>query len=258
MTSDASTPAATKTNARSTASVATTRVATARVRTARAAADGAATDRAAAEAAAGTTPAGHRSELDLTRARLHAIDAWHRARRRSEAAAESAELTREMRLDLNRRMQARRREQAAIVARADEQLRCSGDVLRAETEVRVVLAHRNAWLRDKIASRMAEQGLRIVGVFDDGADAAGTIVVEQPDLVLVEDRLPTLPGLDLVRRVRAYSSNTVIGVQVLDSTGISPFVDAGAQAVFTRRIPPADIADQLLGCLQEGRTLTLA
>lgn len=231
MTSDASTPAA----------------------TARAATEATATD-----LAAGAAGAGHRTELDLTRARLQAIDAWHRARRRSEAAAESADLTREMRLDLNRRMQARRREQQAIVARADEQLRASGDVLRAQPEVRVVLAHRNAWLRDKVGARLAEHGVRIVGVFEDGADAAGTIIVEQPDLVLVEDRLPTLPGLDLVRRVRAYSAGTVIGAQVLDSAGLTLFVDAGAQAVFTRRIPPADIADQLLGCLQDGRTLTLA
>lgn len=203
-------------------------------------------------------PAGHRSELDLTRARLQAIDAWHRARHRSEAAAEATDLTREMRLDLNRRMQARRREQAAIVARADEQLRASGEALRGRPEVRVVLAHRNAWLRDKIAARLTEHGVRIVGVFDDGADAAGTIIVEQPELVLVEDRLPTLPGVDLVRRVRTYSGDTVVGVQVLDSEGISVFVEAGAQAVFTRRIPPVDIADQLVGCLEEGRTLTLA
>lgn len=220
--------------------------------------DRAATEQAATDAPAGAAPAGHRSELELTRARLQAIDAWHRARRRNEAAAECAELTREMRLDLTRRMEARRREQAAIVARADEQLRSSGEVLRTEPEVRVVLAHRNAWLRGKVAARLADHGIRIVGVFDDGADAAGTIIVEQPDLVLVEDRLPTLPGLDVVRRVHAYCSSTVIGAQVLDSTGISPFVDAGARAVFTRRIPPTDIADQLVGCLQEGRTLTLA
>lgn len=199
-----------------------------------------------------------RSQLDLIEEQLAAIDAWNQARRESEAAAASVGMTREMRLDVSRRMEARRREQAAVIARADAHLRASGDVLAAEMAPRAVLAHRNAWLRDKIAARLTENGIAIVASVEDGADAAGAVVVEQPDLVLVEDRLPTLPAEELVRRVRAFSPRTLVGVHVLDGGGVAPFMDAGAQAVFTRRIPPGEIADELLTCLKaDGRPVSL-
>ena len=203
-------------------------------------------------------PARGRSQLDLMTAQLAAIDAWNRARRASESAAESVALTREMRLDLNRRMQARRREHEALLARADQQLRTSGGVLHGQAPTRALLAHRNAWLRETVTRRLEEHGVTVVGAFDDGAEAAGTIVVEQPDLVLVEDRLPTLSGIDVVRRVREFAPDAVVGAQVLDGDGVRALLDAGAQAVFTRRIPPVEIADQLMACLQgDGRPVAL-
>lgn len=203
-------------------------------------------------------PIAPRARLDVIQAQLAAIESWHEARRMREAAAESAASTREARMDLSRRMEARRREQAALIARADAHLRESCEVLGARDGVRAVIAHRNPWLRDKVGARLTERGVIVVGTFEDGADAAGAMVVEQAELLLVEDRLPTLLGEEVVRRVRSFSPATVVGAQVLDSGGVPALADAGAHAVFTRRIPPADIADQLLGCLAgDGRVLTL-
>lgn len=199
------------------------------------------------------TPDHARPGLDLLQAQLTAIESWHRARRVAEEAARSGGSSREMRLDLSRRMEARRREQAALVARADAHLRESGAVLESRPRTRAVIAHRSAWLRDAVAARLVEHGITLVGVFEDGADVAGAVVVEQPELVLVEDRLPSLTGADVVRRVRRFSPLTVVGAHVLDSTGVQHLVEAGAQAVFTRRIRPLDIADQLLACLSEQR-----
>jgi hypothetical protein len=190
-----------------------------------------------------------RCQLDLLTAQVKAIDAWHRSNRLAADAAESIGLTREMRLDLSNRVQARRREQAALVARVDQQLRDSGDLLSARRPVRAVLAHRNEWLSGKVSARLQERGVLVVGIFSDGADAAGTIVAEQPELVFLEDRLPSLTASDLVRRVRDFSPLSVIGAQVQDSRGIAPLIDLGAHAVFTRRIPPLEMADQLLGFL---------
>lgn len=190
-----------------------------------------------------------RSQLELMTAQLEAIDAWNRAQHDDDQAVDGVVLTREMRLDLARRTQARRREQEAVHARADLQLRESGGVLRDRARTRAVLAHRHAWLRDTVAERLEEQGIAVVGVFEDGADAAGTVVVEQPDLVLVEDRLPTLSGIEVISRVRTFAPEAVVGAQCLDDDGIRVLSDAGAQAVFTRRVPPLEIADLLLRCL---------
>lgn len=193
-----------------------------------------------------------RSQLDLISAQLEAIDAWNRARRVTEAAAVSVALTRELRLDLSRRMEARRREQDALVARAEQSLRESGDLMAGWVRTRAVVAHRNDWFRDTVADRLTRLGVVVVGAFGDGADAAGTVVAEQPDLVLVEDRLPTLTGLDVVRRVRTFAPDAVVGAQCLDGSGIEALIEAGAQAVFTRRVPPDEIAHALLGCLSRG------
>ena len=193
------------------------------------------------------------SPVELMRAQLDAIDAWHRARRAAEGAAQSALNTRENRLDLNRRLEARRREQAALLERAAAQLRASGGVLAGRLRPRAVVAHRNPWLRDAVAGRLRDQDVEVVGLFDDGADCAGTLVVEQPDLLLIEDRLPTLTGVEVVQRARDFSPRTVVGAQALDASSVAALFDAGAKAVFARRVPPAEMVDQLLVCLDGGR-----
>jgi CheY-like chemotaxis protein len=200
----------------------------------------------------GEGPSG-RSQLDLLTAQIRAVDAWARSNRLTQDAAEVISASREKRLDLSHRMEARRREQAALIARVDQQLRASGQPIVGHGRVRAVLAHRNEWLAGRVASRLGQHGVVVVGIFGDGADAAGAIVAEQPELVLLQDRLPSLTGRDLVQRVREFSPLSVIGAHVEDSRSITPLSDVGAHAVFTRRIPPSDIADQLLSCLREAQ-----
>lgn len=193
-----------------------------------------------------------RSELGLLARQLAGIDAWTRQQHVEDADAAITQ-TREMRLDAARRLEARRREQQAVLDRAAEHLRASGAVLGSRAPVRAVLAHRNAWLREKVATGLLSAGVVVVGEYDDGADAAGTIVVEQPDLVLVEDRLPTVPGLEVVRRVRRFCPAALVAAQVMDGGDVVLALDAGAQVVFTRRTPPADMAAELLRCLGDRR-----
>lgn len=194
-------------------------------------------------------PAG-RSQKELATAQLAAIDAWNRARRTVEAAAETTRPSREMRLDLNRKRHARHREHEALLARSQQMLARSGEQLAETVPVRAVLAHRSSWLRDRIAQRLVEAGVQVVGEFEDGAEASGTLIAEQPDLVLVEDLLPTISGLQVLQRARTFAPWAVTGVHVMDSSGVDRFVRAGAAAVFTRRVPPDELVDELLRCLQ--------
>jgi hypothetical protein len=194
-----------------------------------------------------------RSQLDLMTAQVRAVDAWARTSRLNRDAAQVINASRERRLDLSHRMEARRREQAALIARVDLQLHASGQPLAARGPVRAVLGHRNEWLSGKVASRLERHGIVIVGVFGDGADAVGTIVAEQPELVFLQDRLPSLAGSELVLRVREFSPLSVVGAHVEDSRSIPPLAEVGAHAVFTRRTPPDDIADQLVSHLREAR-----
>lgn len=197
-----------------------------------------------------------RNQLELMLAQLTAIEKWIAAGQ-PPSAAEAAALTREMRLDLSRRMDARRKEQEALIAHADAQLAASGRVLAQHGSLRAVLAHRNEWLRTALADRLIEHGVQIVGVYGDGAEAAGTLVAEQPDLVLVEDRLPTVSGIEVIRRAREYAPDALVFAHVLDGSSVDQMVAAGALAVFTRRIPPREIADQLMACVSGRELVTL-
>jgi CheY-like chemotaxis protein len=187
-----------------------------------------------------------RSDLDLAAQQLEAVERFNRACRMREDAAEAAARSRELRMDAARSIEVLRRQHDAVVSRAHEQLRASGKLLRSTAARRVVLASRNQWLVGKLQQALEERGVQVVARTDNGADAVGLVVAEQPDLVLVEDTLAMLPGLEVIREVRRFSPETVVTAQAAYGDRVGQLLDAGASAVYTRRIPPADVALSLL------------
>jgi CheY-like chemotaxis protein len=190
-----------------------------------------------------------RDELELALQQLRAIESFHDARRVQEEAQSGVRHSREMRMDATRTIEVLRREHAAIVARADEQLRQTGSLLRSTAERRVVLAHRQEWFLDKVAHALEEQGVRVVARLDNGADTIGVVLAEQPDLVLVEETLPMVTGGEVVRETHRFSPDSLVTVQVGYGDRVGQLLDAGADSVFTRKIPPADVALSLLKLL---------
>jgi CheY-like chemotaxis protein len=196
-----------------------------------------------------------RSDADLLTAQLHALDEWHR--RMASSAPGVPGQSREARLDEARRLDVAESERAALHAWADRGLREASPFGRGQAP-RAVLAHRNDWLRDKLGAALLDRGLEVVASTSDGAMAAAAIVLEQPDLVFVEDLLPILSGVELVRRARALAPAAVVGAHALGQSGMAPLLEAGARATFSRRIPPAEIAAELVACLHGERAqLTL-
>jgi CheY-like chemotaxis protein len=187
-----------------------------------------------------------RSDADLLAAQLRAIDEWHRHARQPAAAVLGQ--SREARLDEARRRDVAEREREALHAWAAAALEVEQPFGRGAVP-RAVVAHRNEWLRGKICDGLRASGVDIVASTGDGAEAAAAVVMEQPDLVFVEDLLPSLSGVELIRRTRLFAPDAMIGAHALGQTGMAPLLDAGARATFSRRIPPADIAAELLSCL---------
>ena len=194
-----------------------------------------------------------RSDLQLLDDQLHAIEAWHRARRLAAETAELRGMTREMRLDLNRRQQARRREQEALLARAAQQLSLGSELLASSRRPRAVLVHRREWVRNRVAEELEVSGVRVVALLDNGADAVGLTVVEQPDLLLVEDALPMRSGPEVIREISAYSQRTRIAAHVDGDRTAAGVRDAGAEAVLPRLAAPAEIAQGLLALVGQRR-----
>ena len=206
------------------------------------------TDRGAAAQDAATSP-----ELVLLRRQLAGLDRWNAARRMQADAADVRQRSREQRLDLARRRDVLREQHRAIVARTEQHMRSSASVLHRTQRPRVVLVHRNAWFVDKITASLVESGLEVVARLSNGAEAVGAVVAEQPDLLLVEDTLPMLPGERVVREVLAYAPETVVAAQVATDAGVAAMLEAGARAAYARRVPPADVAAGIAGLVQQRR-----
>ncbi|HVM28947.1 MAG TPA: hypothetical protein VM433_14915 [Mycobacteriales bacterium] len=192
---------------------------------------------------------GLRTEAELARMQLDALDRWNRARRTAEDASRPGRPSREMRMDLSRRLEVLRAQHEAIVARADRHLEDSVHLLGRRAPCRAVLVHRNEWFTGKVADALSARGVQVVAALDNGAEAVGVVVAEQPDLLLVEETLPMLPGEEVVREARRYAPTTLIGAQVDYQDRIPALLDAGALTAFTRRVPPADVAQGLLELL---------
>ena len=186
-----------------------------------------------------------RTELELLQDQLKGLASWQQSRQSqtAEQATASASASREARLDLRRRMEARRLEQSALIARAEHQMQ---DSRRRLTTTRAVLAHRNAWVRSGIQVCLAELGIEVLAELENGAEALGVTVLEQPDLLLAEELLPSLSGIELTKEAARFAPRTFIGVQVSSPASIERLMAAGARATFSRRATPAEMVKELL------------
>lgn len=189
-----------------------------------------------------------RTAAEVLADQLDGISAWHVARHAVEIADDAAAAgarSREMRLDLDRRMDVIRRQHEALLRRTEEQLEASTRLLRATAPVRALVVHRNDWFKDKLIAALTDGGVEVIGRLENGADAVGVAVAEQPDLLVVEDKLPMIGGEQVVRQVRRFSPRTIGVVQVSYDDGVAAALEAGARTAFTRRVPPAEIAREL-------------
>ncbi len=186
-----------------------------------------------------------RSQLEVARQQVAGIESFNRVRREQEEVQTAAGRSREMRMDSARRLEVLRCEHEALITRAQEQLQASGDVLRPSRSGTVLLAHRSTWFLDRIDAALAVRGVTVVARVDNGAQAVGLAVAEQPDLVLVEDTLAMVPGEEVVREVLRYCPSTRVVAQVAYGDRVEHLRQAGAVEVFTRRVPPAEVAAAL-------------
>ena len=187
-----------------------------------------------------------REEATLLCDQVQAIDAWNAARRSAEATAvAAARNSREQRLSSARRLDALRRQQRALLDRTEQHMRDSAHPLQVHMAPRAVLAHRSAWFRSELTRELRAGGVCVVAALENGADAIGSTIAEQPDLLLVEDRLLMVSGADVIRSVSPFARGTIAAAQAGAEWELGALLDAGACAVFSRRLPPAEVAQDL-------------
>jgi CheY-like chemotaxis protein len=170
--------------------------------------------------------------LALLQAQLRGVERLLLSSRQTPLPHLREPLSREQRLDRSRRRDALDRELAAMQQQAARQLQQAGKP--AHRGPRVVLAHRNDWFRSQLAGELTGLGFYVVAEVSDGADASGITAAEQPDVLFVEDRLPSFSGLEVIRRALSWCSTTMPVAEVLHPAAMGSFLDAGVRAAWVR------------------------
>jgi DNA-binding NarL/FixJ family response regulator len=122
---------------------------------------------------------------------------------------------------------------------------------------RVYIADDHEGYRSGVARLVAEHpSLEVVGQGADGEEALAGIIACQPDVALLDVRMPRINGIEVCRRLQQEGSAPNVRVVLITGTP-DPVLStqaaaAGAVALLGKETPPNTIAAQLLAAA-EGR-----
>ena len=77
------------------------------------------------------------------------------------------------------------------------------------------------------------------------------VPTDKPDVLVIEGLLPWVTPVDVVQDVRRFAPRTFVVVLVEGPGAAEQMLAAGAHAVYSRAVPPADVADAVLRALGE-------
>ena len=135
----------------------------------------------------------------------------------------------------------------ALVARSQRKVQQSNEALETP---RAILAYRQTWPARAVSDALTARGGAVVALLSDGAELVGATIAEQPEVVVTEELLPTLTGIEAVTQICEFAPTAFVAVQVDVATHAPAFLKAGARAVFSRRIPGPRLADLVWSALQ--------
>lgn len=118
------------------------------------------------------------------------------------------------------------------------------------TKSRVLLVDDHALLRTGVAKIInQEPDLRVVAEAENGADAITAFERHQPDVTLLDLRMPVMEGVEAVKQIRARDPRAlVIVLTTYDRDDeITQALKAGAKAYVLKDIS----ADNLIGCIRD-------
>jgi len=91
----------------------------------------------------------------------------------------------------------------------------------------------------------AEADLEIVGEAADGADAVRLVELYQPDVVLMDVRMPVLDGIEATRAITAATPGDETRVLILTTFDLDEYafsaLRAGASGFLLKDVPPAEL-----------------
>ena len=117
-----------------------------------------------------------------------------------------------------------------------------------------VVADDHPALLGAVVSYLSASGFDVVGIAENGAQACSVIQELQPDLALVDFRMPRVSGPALVARLREESPRVRLLVYTADAEeeDVTTILAAGASGIVLKEAPMIDLIRALNSAL-EGR-----
>jgi DNA-binding NarL/FixJ family response regulator len=119
-------------------------------------------------------------------------------------------------------------------------------VTRLPPRPRVLLADDHIRLREALRDLLEETGFEVVGESGDGADAVAMAGQLEPDIVVIDLRMPVLNGLDATRLIKdGRPATQVVVLSAFESpelerqareAGAFAYLDKGTMARRVRRV----------------------
>jgi NarL family two-component system response regulator LiaR len=113
-------------------------------------------------------------------------------------------------------------------------------VLTTGTPVRVLIADDHELVRLGLRAVLEDAGFEVVGEADDGREAVEKAVALQPDVLLLDLRMPEMDGLEACRHVRARAPlvRIVVLTSFAEDEDVFGAITAGAASYIMKDIGP--------------------
>jgi DNA-binding NarL/FixJ family response regulator len=127
-----------------------------------------------------------------------------------------------------------------------------------EVMIRILVVDDHPVVRHGLVSMLRYEGdIDVVGEAADGLEAVRLILEREPDIVLLDLRLPQLSGVEVMKQVRAQNSRVRFLVLTTYDTDeyIGPALAAGAQGYLLKDTTPEDLVRAVRSLAQGGAAL---
>src|SRR5437016_445308 len=113
--------------------------------------------------------------------------------------------------------------------------------------ISVVLADDHNIVREGIAALCASNGMRILGQVADGPAAVEMIQSLQPDFAIIDLHMPSMTGIEVVRRLRAAGCRAKLMILSIsrDESTVFEAIRAGADAYLLKDGPARHLQDAI-------------
>jgi response regulator NasT len=114
-------------------------------------------------------------------------------------------------------------------------------VVNMEEPLRVVVAEDEGLIRMDVVATLQEAGYEVVGEAADGEEAVRLATELEPDLVVMDIKMPKMDGISAAEKISVLKIPVVLLTAFSQSDLVARAADAGAMAYVTKPFKPSDL-----------------